>query len=171
MKTPHIILVLIAIAIVAALAWYFVLAAPTDSQPDAGESPASAAGPFTGTLTELADRGGEYRCTLTSETNGVATDGVVYVAGERVRGDFTSTVPQFGEIESHMLADGTMVHTWSSMTDTGFSMPQTEAEATDEVAVSGQSIDVNQSYSYDCAPWATDERMFALPDGITFRTI
>lgn len=171
MKTTHIVLGLIAIGILAAAAWYLVLAAPTDRAENTEERSESVAGTFTGSIADLARRGGSHRCTLSSSTNGVSTDGVVYVSGEKVRGDFTSTIPQFGPVESHMLADGERVHTWTSVMPTGYSMLQTKAENTEEVAVGGQSVGVNQAYTYDCAPWSPEQERFELPSDITFTAI
>lgn len=168
MKPLHLVLVLVGIAIVGAGLWYLVLRAPVAPTEDV-QAPSDTT--FTGSLSELAARGGTSQCTFSSDANGIATNGTVYVSGANIRGDFTTAVPSFGTVESHMIADGTTVHTWSSMMNTGFSMPQTQAQATENIEMQGQSMDLQQSYSYSCVPWIPDASKFELPSEITFTTL
>jgi hypothetical protein len=131
-------------------------------------------GAFTGTLFDLAKRGGTYTCTIDSKTDTAggktATSGTVHVSGMNVRGDFTSTVQGMGNIESHMIADGTNVYTWNSMLPQGFKMKMTATEDHSD-AVSGQGSNANQSYTYDCQPGTADASLFVPPAAITFTAI
>lgn len=111
---------------------------------------------------------GNARCTVSSETNGVTSGGTVYVADNRVRGDFTSTLPQTGPVESHMIVRDGFIYTWSSMAPQGMKMAvNNESEA-------GVSSDPQQpspyeaQYSYECDAWSPDESQFTVPSTVTF---
>lgn len=131
-------------------------------------------GTYTGTFFDLAKRGGTYTCTIDSKTNTeggkTTTSGVVHISGMNVRGDFTSTVQGMGNIESHMIADGTSVYTWNSMIPQGFKMKMTVSED-HSGAMSGQGSNANQSYTYDCQPGTADASVFVPPATIKFTAI
>ncbi len=109
---------------------------------------------------------GNARCTVTSEANGVTSNGVVYVGNGKVRGDFTSTVPQFGAVESHMIVRDGFVYTWSSMATQGIKMA-----VNSETSVSSDPEQPNPydaTYSYDCDSWTPEEGQFTIPSTINF---
>lgn len=133
-------------------------------------------GAFAGSFSDLSKRGGNWKCTIDAEANtgagSVVSSGIVYVGGNKVRADYTSNVPSVGSVETHMIADGTDVYSWSSMMPSGFKMKQTEGEmGTGSGATSGQGVDANQSYAYDCDPWTGDQSVFTPPTNISFTTI
>lgn len=109
---------------------------------------------------------GNARCTVNSEANGVTSSGVVYVGDGKVRGDFTSTVPEVGAVESHMIVRDGFVYTWSSMATQGIKMA-----VNSETSVSSDPEQPNPydaTYSYNCESWTPEEGQFSVPSTINF---
>ena len=127
------------------------------------------AGKFTGSIAELATRGGSWKCTVDSTTTHVVSSGVAYVSDGKVRGDFTTSVSGYGNLESHMFADGTDVYTWSSVAPQGMKMKMT-ALSTDNVHL-GYGAQANESFSYDCQPWVADVSLLTPPASVTFKAV
>jgi hypothetical protein len=122
---------------------------------------------FKGSMQELMARGGSWRCDVSITAEGISSTGTTYVAEGKVRADFVSTMPQVGQVETHMLMLGNTAYTWTSMMNTGFKFPIRGAEADPEVSAE-VSAQLNQDYDYRCTAWPTDESKFELPSGITF---
>jgi len=128
------------------------------------------AGKFNGSFSELATRGGSWKCTVDTSTAESISSGVTYVSGGSMRADFTTSVQGFGNVESHVLVSGQDVYTWSSMMPQGIKTTLS-AQATGGTATSGQGMDANTDYSYDCQPWTADTALFVVPTNITFKTL
>lgn len=118
---------------------------------------------FSGSLAELQKRGGNYRCTFSHESEIVRSTGVVYVAGDRVRGDFESET-QGISVDSHMIASNGFIYTWSPIAPNGFKTVQVDTEADGTTETSGEYSDFQQSYDYSCEGWKVDESKFQLPN-------
>lgn len=145
-------------------------AQPEAAQPQQQEQTQEAqAGSYTGSLADLAKRGGSWKCTVDSSTAQAASSGIVYVSGDMVRGDFTSTIQGYGSVGSHLLVNDGYSYSWSSMMPQGI---KTKVTTTGDggTATSGSGADVNHSYSYDCAPWTADASLFTVPTDVTFQT-
>lgn len=158
---------------------YFVTHNPQASkQPGEAQvqSPApETPGIFDGSIADLAIRGGDWKCTVDAKANtggGQAiSSGVVYVSGKRVRADFTSTVPGMGKVDSHLMADGTDVYSWTSLYPQGIKTKMAAADSDSTTKTSGGGMDANQNYTYQCAPAQSDASLFVVPAGVSFRTI
>lgn len=131
---------------------------------------ASEPGKTSGSIQDLAKRSGDWKCTVDASTAQSASSGVTYVSGGKIRADFTTAVEGYGNVDSHLVADGTDVYTWSSMMPQGIKTAQA-AEGQGGTQTSGGGMDANQSYSYDCQPWSADASLFAPPADVTFRTL
>jgi hypothetical protein len=131
---------------------------------DSTAATAEAEGTFTGSLRELGARGGDYTCTMHTDSGNVPTDGTLYVSGENIRGDFASNYPQMGNVETHLIADGATLYLWSSLLAHGI---KTDEMTESDTSADG-SIDANRSYTYDCKAWSADASKFVLPTDITF---
>lgn len=133
------------------------------------------AGPFTGSVAELAQRGGDWKCTVDARADtgagSAASSGVVYVSGKKVRADFSIQAPVIGSVEAHMVADGEYVYSWSSVSPQGVKTEMADSEPTYDAPTSGQGFDAQQSYSYDCLPAQANASLFIPPSEITFKTI
>ncbi len=131
---------------------------------------------FKGSLTDLSERGGEWKCVVKNDAQTgvgmVVSEGTVYVSGEKVRADFTSTVPGVGPVEAHTIVDDAMVYVWSSMAPQGIKANVTAyAGSGDESGMSGAYGDAQQSYAYDCEPFAAESALFVAPADISFTQI
>lgn len=124
-----------------------------------------AEGAFTGSIRALAARGGSYACTMHTDSGNVPTDGTIYVSGEHIRGDFSSATPQIGKVDTHLIADGTTVYLWNSLVAQGIKSDEVTEDASSS---NGTALDVNHSYTYDCAAWGADPSKFIVPTTITF---
>lgn len=166
MKT---ILGVLAVVVVLGAGWMFFSSSSPQGSDAPGENNASEPESFTGTLAELASRGGTFRCTVSQESEVASTEGVVFVDGSRVRGDFTSTVAAAGglSVETHLVVKDGFTYTWTPIAPNGFKARATEGSTAGGAALSGNYADVNQAYAYECAPWTVDESAFELP-ALTF---
>lgn len=118
---------------------------------------------FSGSLAQLQQRGGNYRCTFSHDTEVVRSTGVVYVADEKVRGDFESET-QGISVDSHMITRDGFIYTWSPIAPTGFKTVQVDTQANGTTETSGEYSDFQQSYDYSCESWSVDESKFQIPD-------
>lgn len=121
-----------------------------------------------GTMADIMARGGAWKCTVSTTASGVTSGGTVYVADGKVRGDFTSQVPQAGTVEVHMIADGTYAYTWTNMMKTGFKMSTAKPAETNDTPTAYAQDFYNAKYDYQCSPWTADASKFVLPTDITF---
>lgn len=164
---------IIALVVVAGGAWYVMQGtAEAPSQEMASESRTDGATAhesqiFSGSMQDLMTRSGSWQCDVSVTAEGITTSGTTYVSGGKIRADFTSNVPQVGNIESHMIMRDNTAYTWSNMMNRGFKFPIKGNEVEPEVSAE-MAAQVNQNYDYNCKAWSADENKFALPTGITF---
>lgn len=139
-----------------------------------GEAGAQQGGAFSGSIADLSARGGDWSCVIKAQSDTgsaqAGTVGTVYVSGHNVRGDFSTNAPGYGVVESHMIADGTNVYTWSSAMPFGIKTAMTASSQSGSQATSGQGASANQSYAYDCTPAQSDASLYAPPANVTFRS-
>lgn len=162
---------IVALVAIGGGAYYFMnTSSGTMDTSETGDASAQE-GAFEGSFMALAKRGGNWKCTVDAQAStgagSAVSSGVVYVSGEKVRADFTSTVQGFGNVDSHMIADGVNVYTWTSMMPQGFKTKMTAMES-GGTETSGQGFDANQSYGYDCERTSADASLFAVPSTVTF---
>lgn len=123
---------------------------------------------FAGSFNDLMARGGEYKCTFVSNTEVGTSTGTVYIDGERIRGDFQSSVQITGQnIESSMINDGEFSYVWSSLMNTGFKVANSNDKTEGESVDTG--FDYDQQLDYDCQSWNVDSSVFNLPEGVEFK--
>lgn len=115
---------------------------------------------------------GSYRCTVDQYLNDMDSDGVVYLEGGKIRGDFTTIAEGKPIATSFVIKDGYQ-YVWSDAAPVGMKMA-VEAGATGSAAAQAQGVyswDAEQIGAYDCQPWLTRENheaRFALPSGVSF---
>lgn len=168
----------IVVAVVVVGGGYYVLSRPAGAPVTLDQEQAlatttetsTASGRFTGSLVELVARGGSWKCSVDSTTAQAVSSGVTYVSGGKVRADFTTNVPSYGSVETHLVADGTDVYTWSSMMPQGIKTKMT-AQGSGAGPTSGQGVSADTKYSYDCQPWTGDAALFVVPANVTFRAM
>lgn len=123
---------------------------------------------FTGSLQELIARGGSWKCDVSVTVENITTTGTNYVGGGKVRADFTSVVPQYGTITSHMIMRDNTVYSWSDLSPQGLKFAVENGEVQDTRTSTEATPQFDQAYDYTCSAWPTDESKFTLPTGITF---
>jgi hypothetical protein len=127
-------------------------------------------------LRALLALGQSQKCTFTDNVRGMTSNGTIYLSGERMRGDFTSTSAE-GTVASHMISDGTKMWMWQDNENMGFMM-----EVPEEDAVSGDTsvttdqfetpIDLDDtSVDYQCEGWRADLSLFTPPSTVMFHSM
>lgn len=148
--------------------------APKESQVDSTEvkgveESVGEVSPFIlkGTFFDLAKKNGSYECTVSHSVSVAQSEGVVYVSGSKIRGEFSSTIPQVNmKIRSTMISDGTYIYTWTDMAKTGFKAKI--VETTKPVEQDSVGNEYMQNLDYSCTPWTPDDSKFSVPSDITF---
>ncbi len=122
---------------------------------------------FSGSWNDLATRGGNYTCDISTAGAGDTTSGTVYVSGTSVRGDF-SVSSGGSTVVSHMLKSGDTVYVWGGGMEQGIMMKATAMGP----AASGQAPDsgvtADQPYNWNCSPGSSDSSKFVKPSGVEF---
>lgn len=141
----------------------------TDTTTPGSSDEVSATGNFTGTMAELAARGGSYKCTFDALTAASQSSGTVYVSAGKVRGDFT-TGASGATVESHMLQLNDYIYMWSAMAPSGVKVKVGPVDST-PAGQNAQYTAANASYDYDCQGWQADSSLFQFPPNVTFTAV
>lgn len=120
-----------------------------------------------GSIASLAAMSAPSKCTVTHSEDSYESSGTVYVAGGKMRGDFSSTMSG-KTVESHMISDGTTVYTWSSAMPQGVKMTVAATAQPQSPGAPAEANMFQQNVSYDCEAWAPDNSMFDLPSDVNF---
>jgi hypothetical protein len=112
--------------------------------------------------------GGSRKCTYSDTQSGVTSQGTVYVAGGKFRGDFSSTVN--GKVMmSHMISDGQSSYLWTDGMASGYKMKfDASAQANANASAQTHAMDTNKNMNFHCDSWSGDSSMFNLPTGVQF---
>ena len=106
------------------------------------------------------------KCTYSTDAGATKISGTVYVAGGKVRGDFTTTSGKT-EITGHMATDAKYVYTWTDGSKQGYKFA-TDTITNAKTEANTQQPDFNQKFNYSCSPWLEDSKMLELPKDVTF---
>jgi hypothetical protein len=122
-----------------------------------------------GTFASLLGLGQNLICQFTYFDGTSASDGTFYIAqgGERLRGDFTSTIGG-QKIDSHLIRNDGFNYTWSSSLNQGAKIkiePEVKSQITAE---KNAQMPIDENTVYNCTPWSVDPTKFVLPSGIEF---
>ncbi|QQG41301.1 MAG: hypothetical protein HYV90_03965 [Candidatus Woesebacteria bacterium] len=124
-------------------------------------------------LKELLASGVPQKCTFASDDESGKTEGTSYIAGGKVRADFTSTLNGKTTV-SHMISDNKTSYIWTDDDKNGFKMtvPDSDTKAT-TAPVTGEAaqaseVDLNQKSDYKCSAWIPDNSMFTPPADVKF---
>jgi hypothetical protein len=131
---------------------------PTQEQAASGESSAQRS------LKDLIGLGTAQECLFAMDEE---NSGVVYVAGGKVRGDF-STQNEGQTIISHMIVDGQTSYFWMEGQEMGYKY-SVDSTVQAEGQTNQAAMDIDQKVDYDCKSWNSDPSMFILPEGIEFQ--
>lgn len=119
-------------------------------------------------LKDLLSSGVAQKCSFSSD----GSQGVSYISGGKVRGDFTSQVSG-KTTTSHMISDGATSYIWTDGEPNGFKMtvdPNQAAEVKNDYTNTSTSgaADLNQKADYKCSGWVVDGSVFTPPTNVTF---
>jgi hypothetical protein len=122
-------------------------------------------------LKALMMAGVAQKCTVNYSNKNSQSQGTIYLASGKMRGDFTGT--NAGKTEtSHMINDGTTVYTWVDGMAMAMKMSVSAMQAMQSTSTAqsaqNQSVDPNANYQYNCSPWSVDSSLFAAPANINF---
>jgi len=119
-------------------------------------------------LTELLARTDARVCSIDTTAGGATTEGLIYVAGGNMRGDFTTNA-NGQTVKSHMIVSNGNSYLWTDASNQGFYLPFSTMSGGEGSATSG--IDASAKMEYACAAWTPEPEKFALPTNITFQSI
>ncbi len=124
-------------------------------------------------FTQFIKQGGSYKCTVSQVVENIESKGTVYVAGELLRGEFTTAVQNMS-IKSTFIAKDGYMYTWTSAAPSmGFKakVMKPNVGSTDTKTSGSYSWNSELVGDYTCEPWALDETKFELPSTVTFTAV
>lgn len=169
MSTKAIIGLLVAIVVVGTGVWYFGGKGGSEEDGAMMEGGEEESRMGSGTFMDLMRLGGSFECKVSSEDPNAVSNGTVYVSGEKIRGDFTSTVDG-AAYDSHFINAEGYIYTWSSAMPQGMKMANKgmmEGEGPGK-AEAPQSFDPSVKVDYECHPWIANSGKFSPPSDVTF---
>lgn len=159
---------------------YFMMTKSSTSQPaTTAPAPATSSSQPATALKSLKDlflSGVAQKCTFTDKTENMESDGVTYISGGKMRGDFNSKV-EGKMMTSHMIVDGKTSYIWSDDQTNGVKMsfdPKTfETESASNTTSNAsvqkeETVDVNKELDYKCSSWGVDNSLFTPPAKVKF---
>lgn len=111
---------------------------------------------------------GSVKCDVTSEV-GAISQGEVYIAGNKMRADFTSQT-QAGTFKVHMINDGVTLYSWADSVPQGVKLPAPDISAQAKAPTMEAGFDYSAQVDYSCTPWTEDLSVFTPPTSVTFIT-
>ncbi len=140
-----------------------------------GQSGANAAetnGIFESSFAELMQRGGSFECAFNETVQGSNSSGVVYVSGEKVRLNFSSSLPDAAEpTRGAMIQKENTLYMWSDAMPQGIKMAVPEGQSVTDAPMSGGMFDQNMKMKYDCKSWTPNNAWFEVPPTIEFMSL
>ena len=113
------------------------------------------------------------KCTFSSEdAESGKSEGTTYIAGGKVRSDFTNVVSG-KTTTSHMITDSKTSYIWEEGQKTGVKMTieepeKGEADIPTSTESEGAQTDLDQKMDYKCSAWLPDSSLFNPPSDVTF---
>ena len=121
------------------------------------------------TLKDLLAKGIAQKCTFSDKMEGVDSSGIMYISGNKMRGDFDSVV-EGKTMASHMIFENNTAYNWSDGQKTGmmFKMDPNEAKDAQNEVKQNQQFDPNKVIDYKCSAWIVDNSLFVPPSDVKF---
>ena len=139
--------------------------------PQGNEQPPQQQGGGMQSLRDLLALGTSQKCTFLSDVDGQQSEGVVYVSGGKVRGDFASRVSANGSlVMSHMIIEGNTMKMWQDGESMG--MVMSVPQGGDVPQQTGEkSLSYDEKVDYSCSPWIVDGSVFVAPTNVMFHSM
>ena len=121
-------------------------------------------------INDLLTSGQAQKCTYKDKMAEVDVEGTVYVAGGKMRSDYTSKTG--GQtIMGHMVVSDNKSYIWMDGQSMGMMMTFDPNKATEAAPTGAQSVDVNKLIDYNCSGWALDNSVFTPPSNVKFQNL
>jgi len=126
-----------------------------------------------GTIKSLLAMGKDVACDVSYSVGQNKTAGKVYVAGQKMSGDFTVTTSDGKALDTHMVQKDGYIYYWSSIVPQGTKMKIPTESESPVPAPGGVSTGFNadQQVQYRCSPWGADDSKFNLPANVQFTDV
>jgi hypothetical protein len=117
-----------------------------------------------GTLRALIAQNKNLVCTIKSDVTTGSSEGIVYLSGTDMRGDFVIKTAS-STVSSHMLKVGSTMYAW---TDGGQGVKMDATASANSNANTKDALNLDQNVSYDCKDWTKDTSKFVVPTTVNF---
>ncbi len=122
---------------------------------------------LTGKFWDLTNTGKDMQCTYSTKQQKTISNGVIYVSGANLRGNFTTTIAK-QTIKTYMIKKGDIIYTWTSAANIGTKMTYKAATNPTSMPSQEKMDNFNQKYNYTCTSWTPDTTLFTPPSNINF---
>lgn len=116
-----------------------------------------------GSIESLLKAGKDVKCDITYLDG--SGSGVVYVADNKVSGEFNIKSTEGIETESYMIQDGQYGYIWSGTQGTKIKVDATAASPTGNQQ---QNADLSKEVDLNCSAWSADSSKFEVPQDVQF---
>ncbi len=107
-----------------------------------------------------------FICTIETTNLSVRRSGTMYVADGKMRVDFSGYANGLFT-KTSMIDDGKYLYVWADGASTGLKLLAASSASGSAIASHG-GIDLATPFTFACASWATDARVFAPPTSVSF---
>ena len=114
---------------------------------------------------ELLANNRKTECVFNLDDEERKISGKLYIDGVKMRGDYTTSDPELGDVEGSVIRDNRFLYVWGeSLGETGTKLrvEQAAEDAIDNFVSTDEMID------FDCSFWFVNERLFVPPAEIEF---
>ena len=122
---------------------------------------------FTGSMEGLFTLGVDATCTFERADEVGTVSGVVYVSGDRMRGNFNLDTDQ-GQFDGGIIRDGAYVYTWADTPFGTFASKIAYEDLAVETEYTETPVSFTEAIDYRCTGWNVDTSVFELPQGVDF---
>lgn len=122
------------------------------------------------TLAGLIGMGKNVQCSFSYEQDGVNSQGVIYISGKKMRGEFVSAI-QGANQDTSMIQNGEYSYIWGSAMPKGIKMKASGSAGDTVDTESKKYFDPDKALDYSCKPWSVDDGMFTPPADVTFEDL
>ncbi len=123
-------------------------------------------------IKDLISSGISQRCTFSTEVDQIKSEGTVYTASNKMRGDF-SMITDNKIIMNHMIVDGNTSYMWTDGEKNGYKMSfdmssQSGMESDTSKDLVSSNVNPDVELNYDCGTWIVDSSVFQTPSNVNF---
>ncbi len=140
------------------------------------KQPDTTNGSITGKIEDLFAQNKPLSCSFSQSNDNSKSNGTIYVADNKIRGNFTTTIEGQPPIESFIIQDSQYFYSWTLTPPQGTKIKidklteqtdQTETGQPNEASTDFNNLE-QQNITYDCQPWTIDQSVFSPPEDINF---